>query len=461
MRTYRKNAPPIMFAPVSVQIALLAGAILLLAALVWLGKAALSSLPYAAIVAALALRLGWLSVGLGVFGALLIVVAIVVQFKEPDTAKIRRMICRTLYDPTYGNPLGFRDGQRLPHIACRPVLPGQYTVEISTLTVSAESLQKIPSIISAALNCRYERYAVTQVVTDIAYNHVSFLMEDVTVDRSLHIDNVEKLRPQNVTKLVIQQGMEIDLTTSGSILVAGKTRSGKTTGIISLLIQVLLAGRDKYGSEIIIIDPKRAELSRLPHVVTLDDDGEAAAILAAIKRFADTIKRRQAILNDLSEERGDAVKWWDIGFSPSFLFLDEYVALRSILPTKAAKDGPDYSLVAFDGMIKRVVTMGAAAGCFAIISIAEASVEQGGLPSMLRAAMGTKILFKPSLPEARLLWAAEKLEALNATRVFGAGDAWLSSTDGVNDDVACCHFPVMSFKVYRELGRLLNEYYGD
>lgn len=56
--------------------------------------------------------------------------------------------------------------------------------------------------------------------------------------------------PQNyLIKLTVQSGTEIDLTTSGSMLAAGKTRSGKTTGIIALLLQALLQGRDKYGSE--------------------------------------------------------------------------------------------------------------------------------------------------------------------------------------------------------------------
>ena len=107
------------------------------------------------------------------------------------------------------------------------------------------------------------------------------------------------------------------------MLAAGKTRSGKTTGIIALLLQALQCGRDVYGSECIIIDPKQAELSRLPHVVTLDADGEAKAILAALKRFANTITQRQRVLNDLSVVHGDAVKWWDAGMHPSFLFADE------------------------------------------------------------------------------------------------------------------------------------------
>ena len=145
---------------------------------------------------------------------------------------------------------------------------------------------------------------------------------------------------------------------------------------------------------------------------------------------------------------------------PSFLFLDEYVALRSLLPSKAAKDDPDYCLATFDGLLRRVVTMGASAGCYVIISIAEASVESGGLPAMLRSAMSTRILFRPTRSEGLLMWDKTMLDTM-PPRVYKAGDAWFSSTDGEHDAVSYVHFPVMQFPIYRELGRLLAEYYSD
>ena len=296
--------------------------------------------------------------------------------------------------------------------------------------------------------------------TGVAFDRVTFRIEDVLADRSLTFEKVEDMRPRGPTKLQVQDGTEIDLTTSGSMLVAGKTRSGKTTGIIALLLQVLLCGRDEYGSEVIIIDPKRAELSRLPHVVTLDEDGEARGILDALKRFSDTIVTRQAVLNNLSEQVGDAVKWWDAGMHPSFLFVDEFVSLKSIFPAKPAKDDPDYCISAFDSYIKRIVTMGASAGCYVIISIAEASVQEGGLPAMLRSAMSTRILFRPTRSEGLLLWDKVKLDPL-PERVYGPGDAWFSSTDGEHDAVSYVHFPLMDFPVYKELGRLLTLYYED
>ena len=80
---------------------------------------------------------------------------------------------------------------------------------------------------------------------------------------------------------------------------------------------------------------------------------------------------------------------------------------------------------------------------------------------MIKNAMTTKLLFKPTLPEARLIWASDRLENFSVDRVYSPGDCWFSSTDGIHDDVTYVHFPVMKFPVYKELGRLLTEYYKD
>lgn len=392
-------------------------------------------------------------------GMVLLVFSIVIGILTTDAMKIAIRVRRKLCCYRYGNPLHLKDGELLPKIKCKRKDFGVYELTVLATTNTVEEIQEVSSSISSALNRKYKRYAVTVTNTDVAFNEVMFKIEDVAVDKTLHIKSIEELRQTDITKLLVQKGTSIDLTTSGSMLIAGKTRSGKTTSIICLLLQVLLSGRDDYGSEIMIIDPKQAELSRLPHVYTLDEDGEARQILEAMQRFADMIVKRQQILNDLSEKKGDVVHWWEAGFKVSLLFIDEYVSARTMFPKRASKEESEYNLSTFDGLIKRIVTMGASTGSYVIISIAEASVEEGGLPAMLRSAMTTKILFKPTLTEARLMWGSDKLKDFSAGRVYGAGDAWFSSTDGIHDEVSYVHFPVMDFPVYRELGKLLEQYY--
>lgn len=461
---YHTNASRLRYAPLYIQLAAAGGIALLGGVVCAVTHIHLAPSPGAVgmlstingNMAALALRASNCAL---LVAALLLVSAVLCYRRMPDTVRLCGMVRQALYQPSHGNPLHLRDGDLLPKVACKRVGPGLYRLTLSAQqSVSVNTLVDAAPVISAAFNSRYQRYAVTQTDADIAFNAVTFIIEDVKIDRSITYSSAAEMQPGSPTMLRVDQVTNIDLTTSGSILVAGKTRSGKTTGVITLLIQALLCGPDDCGSSIVIIDPKQAELSRLPHTITLDNNGEATSILDALKAYADTIKQRQKILNDLSEQKGDAVKWWDAGMHPSFIFLDEYVACRSILPKKASKDS-DYCLDTFDSLIKRIVTTGASAGCYIIISIAEASVQEGGLPAMLRSAMSTKILFRPTRAEGMLMWDAEKLDNFVGDRVYQPGDAWFSSTDGIHDAVSFVHFPHMDFPVYRELGRLLGEYY--
>lgn len=464
MLYFSKDAPRLAFAAPSVQLAAL-GVALFLSGLGAQGLAlALESIPPNLLDdpgTLIEISSAFRNVGAALLASafLTAVLALIIRWKATDSQRMRIMVRRGLFDYSMGNPLHLKEGERLPSVRCRRTELGSYEIVVGIAASRVEDISNISSSISASLSSRFESFAVTQTDIDVAFNSVTFTVEDVTIDRSLYCDSVEDLRSGRPHILVVQKGASIDLSTSGSMLVAGKTRSGKTTGIIALLLQALLVGPDDLGSRVTIIDPKRAELSQLPHVVTLDADGGGRAVLDALRGFADSVTERQAYLNMLARERGDAVKWWDAGLHVSLLFIDEYVSARTIFPPRASKDDPDYCLATFDNLVKRIVTMGASAGCYVIVSIAEASVESGGLPAMLRSAMSTKVLFRPTLPEARLMWDAEKVKDMPA-RTYGPGDAWFSSTDGIHDRVSFVHFPVMSFPVYGEMGRLLNLYYS-
>lgn len=458
MRVYHHDAAPLAYAPPAVNLLVLGLSALLLGGVLALGFHGLAAADVP-ILGAVVRGMGQAAaVALGI-GVAALIAAAVVHRLQPDSAKIRHKVRRALCHPRYGNPLRLRDGELLPGVICKDIGNGVYELTIEARSGTVEIITDAASAISTAINGRYAQYAVTQTDAGVAHDHVTFRVEDVTTDRSLTFERAEDMHPTSPTRLRVQDGADIDLTTSGSILCAGKTRSGKTTGIIALLLQTLQCGRDKFGSECIIIDPKQAELSRLPHVVTLDADGEAKAILAALRWFEHAIAKRQRVLNDMSEQSGDAIKWWDAGMHPSLLFIDEYVSCRSLYPAKPAKDS-DYCINTFDNILKRIVTMGASAGCYVIISIAEASVQEGGLPAMLRSAMSTRILFRPTRSEALLLWDKTKLDTM-PDRVYGPGDAWFSSTDGVHDAVSYVHFPRMEFPVYQALGQLLSEYYNN
>lgn len=460
---FSKEAPAIVYAAPSAKILVL-GAVLAFAAVFigLVGTLILNLLPLVAEDPSAATEMSepffGAATAVGILALGVVATGAAAWARSSDATRLLARVRSGLFDPRFGNPLRLRDGEVLPRVDCRECEDGRFELAVDASSSTVEEIAKLAPSISSRLSGRFSRFAVVLSEADEASNRVTFLIEDVTVRREIVAEDVPDLVSPSPYQLRVQEGTSIDLQTSGSMLVAGKTRSGKTTGVISLLLQALSAGPDDYGSQVLIVDPKQAELSRLRHVVTLDPNGGARTILDALRRFAESIGERQRALNDMSAKTGDAVHWWDAGFHVSIVFIDEYVALRTILPKRGSKEEPDYCLATFDGLTKRIVTMGASAGCYAIISIAEASVEEGGLPAMIRSACSTRVLFRPTLPGARLMWDAERLRGFAVSRTFGPGEAWFSSTDGTHDRISFVRFPDMRFPVYRELGRLLEAY---
>lgn len=392
------------------------------------------------------------------FTFLFLVIAYLFTRYTPKHIAIRQMLRYRLFSKAGGNPLGLKSDSAIPSLDVKPDGDGRYSVTIDTTACSADTLVKLPKIISSGLTGDYAGWAVVAVDEDSASSFVSYIIEDVTRSRKIIAASLLELYSESVIQINIQDGFSLDLTKSGSILMVGKTRSGKTTAVESILIQLLAHGPDDFGSKILILDPKGAELSRLPYTLSPDEDGTAKGMLQALRDFEQTRRARQKVLDDLSEQHGRPIMWWEAGMHPSVLFVDEWIAFQALMPKKAPKDDPEYSLQSLQDMVKILVTMGASAGCYVILSTAEASVESAGVPSMIRSAMGTKILMRPTKQEGALLWSSEKMEALPERR-YAQGDAWISSTDGIHDNPSFVQFPKMEFPEFEVLRALLHRYY--
>lgn len=385
------------------------------------------------------------------FAGVMLVLAAVYPRIEPTRSAIARMVRRTIGDPTKGNPLLLWDGQWVPRVRCYSDGSGVYRVRIKLDGTRPDKVQNAIAAISGGLTGEMSRFAIVKANTDVAVNYIELYIEDVGSDWAIAAGSVEELRGSCPYLLRVDRRTSIDLRTSQSILVAGRTRSGKTYGIISLLLQVLSFGPDAHGSRVSIIDPKGAELSRLPGVVAPGVDGDPSSILEALRSFEELRQERQRHLNDLSGDSGKAMTWWDAGMHVSLLFIDEFVACRSLFDSKQVKE--------FDALVKRLATMGASAGCYLIICVAQASVGEGGLPSMVQEACTTRILFRPSMSDARLMWSGDLVADL-PQREYPQGAALLTTTDGVHESPSFVQFPAMRFPEMEALRELLSSYGG-
>lgn len=374
-------------------------------------------------------------------------------------ALMRRQIERRLFCPDYGNPLHLSEGTVLPKVKVHTADHQRFRVTVDASSCTTDGLERIPDAISSALSGKLADFAVVQCEQDIASNFVTFWIQDQRTSRQIIAKNIQDLLTDSMS-IQIENGYSIPYRSLGSFLITGKTRSGKTSAIVSILLQVLYRGPDIFHSCVIIVDPKNAELSQLPYTISPDADGTAHRILSEIIYFDAVRIQRQEILNRACEECGHPVSWWELEMQPSFLVLDEWIALLGLFPARAAKDDPHYSKSEFLKYIQRVVTMGASAGCFVMLSSAEASVEAAGIPNMIRSAMGTRIMMRPNPRDGALLWSREKLEAL-PDRIYRAGDAWISSDDGVHDLPEFVQFPKLDFDSFCVLSEALARYHDD
>lgn len=394
----------------------------------------------------------------------IIAIAFIEKITRSDKRNIKYLVKHRLCAYKMGNPLHLRESEIQPKIKVFTAERG-FKIRIECASAKFDDVSNLESVISDCLRKKYGDFAVVKKEEDIAGRYVDYYIIDVVADahKQSVYRSIEDI-PTDKTKLFIRDDINIDYSKvlNTSALVVGKTRSGKSTGIISVfLLPVLKQGPDSFGSKVVIIDPKNAELSQCAHVVSPDiNNNNVEKVLEAVKAFNRTRIKRQQIINKEGKKRGKAVKWFDIGMKPCILFFDEWLALQGLFPKKAPRENPDYCLAAFQSLIQQIATQGASAGCFLIISIAQASVGVGGLDTVVKNSCGIRIMFKPDKEDGSFIWDRKQLEVLREWS-FGPGDAWISIDDGTNNNIRFVKFPLLDerFDEYRALSDLLEEYY--
>lgn len=146
---------------------------------------------------------GFGGIALAVLAA--IAICVLVLIKAPDKTKITWRICYRLANPAFGNSLGLHAGQRIPRVWTSDV-DGGYEIHLLTHTVSPESIEMLTRTLSAALIGKYGHYAVGDVVNDPAERYVTFRIEDVLENRSLHCRSLSELRTDAPWFIKVQKG---------------------------------------------------------------------------------------------------------------------------------------------------------------------------------------------------------------------------------------------------------------
>ena len=273
--------------------------------------------------------------------------------------------------------------QDSPHVTVPSVTvvdrtPSHLIVKIEKLA-GMYDLDRLAEDVSGSFRGYLANYAVTS--SRIAPNGNEFVLtlEDVGSDRTWRPATLEEMQqPTHVLKL--QKDLTINLADSPHLIYYGKSGSGKSTSLISVLMQALMWA----GSQIYIADPKR-EFSALSDFYPRDRLAvEADEVIAMLNRVCDIVRDRQIVVSDGVRKRQKmGLRAYDLGLSPVVVMIDEVSALMASMDSKDKKE--------FLNLLTQIVMKGRSVSCFLILGNQSALAEKG-ITTDIRGQIATKIV---------------------------------------------------------------------
>lgn len=273
--------------------------------------------------------------------------------------------------------------QDSPHVTVPSVTvvdrtPSHLIVKIEKLA-GMYDLDRLAEDVSGSFRGRLANYAVTS--SRIAPNGNEFILtlEDVGSDRTWRPATLEEMRqPTHVLRL--QKDLTINLADSPHLIFYGKSGSGKSTSLISVLVQALMWA----GSQIYIADPKR-EFSALSDFYPADRLAvEADEVIAMLDRVCEIVRDRQIVVSDGVKKRQQmGLRAYDLGLSPVVVMIDEVSALMASMDSKQKKE--------FLALLTQIVMKGRSVSCFLILGNQSALAEKG-ITTDIRGQIATKIV---------------------------------------------------------------------
>jgi FtsK/SpoIIIE family/FtsK alpha domain len=195
-------------------------------------------------------------------------------------------------------------------------------------------------------------------------------------------------RPAGGLVVAIGQGangkalyLDFDSPKSPHLLVLGTTGSGKTVGLVSIIMSLLMATPD---ARILICDPKYSEflsLSTVPGVQIICDE---RALIDSLAVANEEVERRFRMFAeagckaDAKTYRATTKK----ALPPLFLVIDEFTSMSETLPKRAKKGDEGYDRQVLQSLLGRLVQKGRAADVHVILathSASESVISDGAL----------------------------------------------------------------------------------
>ena len=263
-----------------------------------------------------------------------------------------------------------------PHIAVPRVrvgvkvtvekLPGMYDID------------KLTEDINASFRGKLGAYAVvsSRITDDGLY--YKFVLEDKGSDKTWRPKSLEEMKRKS-HEIKLQNDLIINLADKPHLIAWGKSGSGKSSLLFSILLQLFL-----NGSEVYFIDPK-SEFSAFQEFYLserIQEDTEP--ILELLRYVCDELRRRQKIVaKAVKKQQKIGLRGYDIGLTPIVVVADEIGSAVASMDSKQKKE--------FLALLTQIVQKGRSVSVFCIVATQSPKTDTT-LSSDIRSQFATKIL---------------------------------------------------------------------
>lgn len=269
-----------------------------------------------------------------------------------------------------------------PHIAVPRVrvgasLPSHVKVTVEKLP-GMYDIDKLTEDINASFRGKLGAYAVvsSRITDDGLY--YKFVLEDKGSDKTWRPKTLEEIK-QKSHEIKLQNDLIINLADKPHIIVWGKSGSGKSSLLFSMILQLFMSGSDVY-----FIDPK-SEFSAFQEFYPLERIQEdTEAILELLRYVCGELKRRQKVVaKAVKKQQKIGLRGYDIGLTPIVVVADEIGSAVASMDTKQKKE--------FLALLTQIVQKGRSVSVFCIVATQSPKTDTT-LSSDIRSQFATKIL---------------------------------------------------------------------
>jgi ABC-type ATPase involved in cell division len=290
-----------------------------------------------------------------------------------SSLKLEKVITKTLVETMAVNLMKDEPSIEVPDVKVK-FEENKIIVQIEKLA-GMYDVNTLREDVNSSFKGNYSKYVVVSSRVTDSRNHFIFELEDAATDRTFVPKTLEDLNMGNY-RLKLQEDLILNLGERPHIAVWGKTGSGKSTVVMTILLQLLQSDTDIY-----VIDGKGEfrELTGLFSSISRDGN----TVLYMLDDILKDLERRENYMAQEAKKRQKmGLKASETALKPLVLVADEISAVIAQLDSKQTKE--------FVNKLKTIILKGRSVGISVVLATQDPSTET--LPQQIRSQFSTRII---------------------------------------------------------------------